>query len=90
MVDLADSQQLSAAARFKDIMSVFQHNEDMINIGAYQKGTNPDVDQAIAYYPRFVDFIKQPFDQASTLEMSKAALLNVTAPLPGAQITSGR
>jgi flagellum-specific ATP synthase len=84
MVDLADSQQLAAAARFKDILSVFQHNEDMINIGAYQKGTSPEVDQAIAYYPRFMEFLRQPFNQPSTLEMSKEALLQVTAPLPGA------
>ncbi|MDR2387177.1 MAG: FliI/YscN family ATPase [Deltaproteobacteria bacterium] len=84
MVDLADDSQLSAAARFKDILSVFQHNEDMINIGAYQKGTSPEVDQAIAYYPRFMEFLKQPFDQLATLELSKQALLRVTAPLPGA------
>jgi flagellum-specific ATP synthase len=84
MVDLVDNQQLAAAARFKDILSVFQHNEDMITIGAYQKGTSPEVDQAIAYQPKFVDFLKQPFDQPSTLEMSKEALLKVTAPLSGA------
>ncbi|MDR0622111.1 MAG: FliI/YscN family ATPase [Deltaproteobacteria bacterium] len=90
MVDLADDQQLSAAARFKDILSVFQHNEDMINIGAYQKGTSPEVDQAIAYHPRFVEFLKQPFDQPSTLETSKDALLKVTAPLTGAQSSPPR
>jgi flagellar biosynthesis/type III secretory pathway ATPase len=84
MVDIVDDQQLAAAARFKDILSVFQRNEDMITIGAYQKGTSPEVDQAIAYQPKFVDFLKQPFDQPSTLEMSKEALLKVTAPLSGA------
>jgi flagellum-specific ATP synthase len=90
MVDLADSQQLAAAARFKDILSVYQHNEDMITIGAYQKGTNPEVDQAIAYQPRFVEFLKQPFDKPSNLEMSKEALLKVTAPLSGAQSSPPR
>ncbi|MDR1296492.1 MAG: FliI/YscN family ATPase [Deltaproteobacteria bacterium] len=82
MVDLADPEHLAAAARFKDILSVYQHNEDMINIGAYQKGTSPEVDQAIAYHPRFMEFLRQAFDQPSDLEASKAALLAVTAPLP--------
>ncbi|MDR2367565.1 MAG: FliI/YscN family ATPase [Deltaproteobacteria bacterium] len=90
MVDLADDRQLSAAARFKDILSVFQHNEDMINIGAYQKGTSPEVDQAIAYHPRFVAFLKQAFTEASTLEASKQALIDVTAPLTGAQTSPQR
>jgi flagellum-specific ATP synthase len=90
MVDLADAPQLSAAARFKDILSVYQHNEDMINIGAYQKGSSPEVDQSIAYYPRFMDFLRQPFNQPATLEMAREALFDVTAPLPGAQAGPAR
>jgi FliI/YscN family ATPase len=88
MVDLADEPHREAAARFKDILSVYQHNEDMINIGAYQKGTSPEVDQAIAYYPRFMEFLRQPFNQPATIEMAKEALYQVTAPLPGQAIPS--
>jgi flagellar biosynthesis/type III secretory pathway ATPase len=83
MTDLVDSEHKAAAARFKDILSVYQHNEDMINIGAYQKGTSPEIDQAIAYYPRFMEFLRQPFDQEATLDMARQALLLVTAPLAG-------
>ncbi|MDR1677072.1 MAG: FliI/YscN family ATPase [Deltaproteobacteria bacterium] len=90
MVDLADPQQLSAAARFKNILAVYQHNEDMINIGAYQKGTSPEVDQAIAYFPKFIEFLKQPFDQPASLEMAKEALLKVIAPLSGTQSSQAR
>jgi flagellum-specific ATP synthase len=90
MVDLADERQLSAAARFKDILSVYRHNEDMINIGAYQKGSSQEVDQSIAYYPRFMDFLRQAFNQPATLDMAREALFGVTAPLPGAQAGPAR
>ncbi|MDR0355889.1 MAG: FliI/YscN family ATPase [Deltaproteobacteria bacterium] len=90
MVDLADERHLAAAARFKDILSVYQHNEDMINIGAYQKGSSPDIDQAIAYYPRFMEFLRQPFNLPSDISMSVEALAAVTAPLPGQSPGGGR
>ncbi|MDR3204962.1 MAG: FliI/YscN family ATPase [Deltaproteobacteria bacterium] len=82
MTDLAAPDHLAAAARFKDILSVWRHNEDMINIGAYQKGSSQEIDQAIVYQPRFVSFLKQPFDQAVSLAQAKLELLAVTAPSP--------
>ncbi|MDR2455352.1 MAG: FliI/YscN family ATPase [Deltaproteobacteria bacterium] len=75
MTDLADGGHLAAAARFKDLMSTYARNEDMINIGAYQKGSSPEIDQAIAYQPRLVEFLKQPFDQAVTLSEAREALV---------------
>jgi flagellum-specific ATP synthase len=79
MTDLADPAHLAAAARFKDILSTYKHNEDMINIGAYQKGASHEVDEAIIYYPRFVNFLKQPYSTGVNLEDSREFLLRVTA-----------
>ncbi|MDR2459208.1 MAG: FliI/YscN family ATPase [Deltaproteobacteria bacterium] len=81
MTDLAPPDHLAAAARFKDILSIYEKNEDMINIGAYQKGASREVDDAILYHPRFIDFIKQPFDLGVTLAQSKDSLLQVVSPL---------
>jgi flagellum-specific ATP synthase len=75
MTDLAEGGHLAAAARFKDLMSTYARNEDMINIGAYQKGSSPEIDQAIAYQPRLVEFLKQAFDQAVTLAEAREALV---------------
>jgi flagellum-specific ATP synthase len=80
MTDLADKDHLGAAARFKDLMSTYSHNEDMINIGAYQKGSSPEIDQAIAYHPRLRDFLKQPFDEAVSLEEAREALIKSVGP----------
>jgi flagellum-specific ATP synthase len=77
MTDLADPEHLGAAAIFKELLSTYQHNEDMINIGAYQKGTSPEIDRAIAFHPKLVNFLKQPFDEAVDLEQSRQALIDV-------------
>ncbi|MDR2198187.1 MAG: FliI/YscN family ATPase [Deltaproteobacteria bacterium] len=85
MTDLADPAHLAAAARFKDILSTYKHNEDMINIGAYQKGASREVDEAIIYHPRFVNFLKQPYNVGVSLEDSREFLLRVTAEMQAPQ-----
>ena len=77
MTDLADRDQLAAAGRFKDSLATYQRNEDMINLGAYQKGANPEIDQAMERYPHLMSFLKQPFDEPIALDESRAALLRV-------------
>jgi flagellum-specific ATP synthase len=77
MTDLADRDQLAAAGRFKDALATYQRNEDMINLGAYQKGANQEIDMALERYPFLMSFLKQPFDQPAGLEESRDALLRV-------------
>jgi flagellum-specific ATP synthase len=78
MTDLVDQDQRAAAGRFKDALAIYQRNEDMINLGAYQRGANPDIDKALERHPHFMNFLKQPFDDPSSLEKSREALLRIT------------
>lgn len=43
----------------RDLLSLYKKNEDLINIGAYVKGTNPKIDEAINKYPKIMQFLKQ-------------------------------
>jgi flagellum-specific ATP synthase len=79
MPDLVDPAHLAAAGRFRDILSTYKHNEDMINIGAYQKGASREVDESILHYPRFVNFLKQPFSVGVGFAESREFLLRVTS-----------
>jgi len=74
---LVDREQLAAAGRFKDSLATYQRNEDMINLGAYQRGANPEIDQALERHPHLMNFLKQPFDEPVNLEDSRAALMRV-------------
>jgi flagellum-specific ATP synthase len=60
MTDVADEQHLNLAGEVKDVLATYKNSEDMINIGAYVKGSNRDIDRAIGLYPGLVKFLKQP------------------------------
>jgi flagellum-specific ATP synthase len=80
MTDLADKDHLAAAARFKELLATYRHNEDMINIGAYQKGSSQEIDEAILYQPRLIEYLKQPFDESASLAKSREALIKTVGP----------
>jgi flagellum-specific ATP synthase len=78
MTDLVDKDQLDATGRFKDILATYQRNEDMINLGAYQRGASPDIDRAIEMYPKFMGFLRQAFDEPVSLADCRDMLLRLT------------
>ncbi|HZG72183.1 MAG TPA: hypothetical protein VEY51_11680, partial [Chondromyces sp.] len=51
--------------------------EDLINIGAYKRGASAEIDQAIAYYPKIISFLKQRTDEKVTLEESVQSLIQL-------------
>lgn len=59
MPNIIDEEHLLAALRFKEILAVYKNAEDLINIGAYAKGTNPHIDLAITKIDAFNAFLKQ-------------------------------
>lgn len=43
-------------------MSLYQENADLISIGAYKTGSNPELDDAIGRMPAINEFLQQPVD----------------------------
>jgi len=50
---------LAAARRFRQIYSTYQQQRDLITVGAYQRGSDPRVDEAIAAWPKLAAFLQQ-------------------------------
>ncbi len=50
---------------FLELLATYQESEDLINIGAYSKGSNPRVDLAIEHIDDFNQFLRQEINQAS-------------------------
>ncbi|WP_319477446.1 FliI/YscN family ATPase [Marispirochaeta aestuarii] len=69
---VAKEADLKAAGRLRQLLSAYYESEDLINVGAYVKGANSLVDEAIAKMPAIRDFLVQGIDEradiADTLE----------------------
>ncbi|OPZ16053.1 MAG: putative ATP synthase YscN [candidate division BRC1 bacterium ADurb.BinA364] len=63
MPDIASAEQQGFAARFVSLLSAYRKAETLINIGAYSKGSNAEIDMAIAMIGRLNNYLKQPIDQ---------------------------
>jgi flagellum-specific ATP synthase len=59
MHDVVAPEQLALARRFKQALSTYQQNRDLIAIGAYHKGSDPRIDAAIALWPNMQNFLQQ-------------------------------
>ncbi|MDT8387904.1 MAG: flagellar protein export ATPase FliI [Thiogranum sp.] len=59
MVDVVTPEHDQAARRFKQINAAYRQNRDLINVGAYQPGSDTRVDEALAMYPQLSSFLQQ-------------------------------
>ncbi len=67
------------AGRVTELLAAYRDNEDLINIGAYVKGSNPGVDRAIAYRERIEQFLRQDLSQSVSWEESMQAFASLFA-----------
>lgn len=75
MVTEEDHQQL--AQQLKQVYSVYQQNKDLISIGAYSKGSDPRIDQAITLLPVINFFLQQKISEVIPYEQSLAQLQEI-------------
>ena len=59
MVNLVSDEQKNAAGRLREVLARYAEAEDLINIGAYVKGSNAKIDYAISKIEEVNDFLKQ-------------------------------
>ncbi|HEY2623521.1 MAG TPA: flagellar protein export ATPase FliI [Dyella sp.] len=72
-------EHLRAAQRFRQVYSAYRQQRDLIAVGAYQKGSDPQVDHAITMWPRMRDFLQQEVDAPMALADAIAGLEQLTA-----------
>ncbi len=77
MPDIVDEQHLQAALRLKRMITIYTEMEDMINIGAYVPGSNPEVDIAIKMYPAIEKFLQQGMKEYSNADDARRMLIKL-------------
>ncbi|BBI47686.1 hypothetical protein HORIV_01070 [Vreelandella olivaria] len=74
MTAIASPDQLQEARIFKQLFSRYQRNRDLISVGAYSPGHDPQLDEAVKRFPSLENFLQQNIDECATLAEARQAL----------------
>ncbi len=77
MIDVISDEQRRLANKAKEILASYRESEDLINIGAYVKGSNSKVDYAISKIDPLNSFLKQRMDEKADFNGNIEALKEI-------------
>ena len=77
MRQVIDDEQYGRAGMLKDLLATYNDAEDIINIGAYVKGSNPKIDQSINKIAKINSFLKQGITEKFSFEDTKLLLSSI-------------
>jgi flagellum-specific ATP synthase len=72
-------QETALVRRVRQLLATYEDMADLIRIGAYRRGTDPKVDEAIAYFDRIDGFLTQRKDENTNLTNSYDLLARLVA-----------
>ena len=85
MQEIVPKPHSDTARRFRQTLSTFSQNRDLIAIGAYQKGTDPRIDAALAAWPSLQRFLQQDMHERVDYARSLQELFAVAGEPPPAK-----
>jgi len=74
MHEITSANQTQLARQFRRTLSAYEQSSELINLGAYQRGSDPRVDAAITLWPQMQQFLQQDMRERVDLALSRAAL----------------
>ena len=77
MSSIVDKNHKRASGQLKEVLAVYAEAEDLINIGAYKKGTNPKIDFAVSKMDDVLAFLKQDTEERFSFEEELQQLLDL-------------
>lgn len=77
MNDIAGPTQLQAAQYFRRLVALYMENRDLILMGGYAPGQDPDLDMAVQLWPQLMAHIQQPFNESADAAQSIKALTDL-------------
>lgn len=79
MPDVTTPEHRRVAGQVREAMAVYSNARDLINIGAYVGGSNPQIDRAIRHMPAVTEFLRQPPEEPSSWETTQLRLAGIFA-----------
>ncbi len=77
MNDITDENLQKCAQKFRRLVSLYMENRDLILMGGYTSGQDPELDEAVSLWPRLMEHIKQPETEKADFKASNEALINL-------------
>lgn len=77
MNNIVQPEHVRAAEHLREALSTYINSEDLINIGAYKKGSSVEIDNAINLYPSIISFLKQGTQEKVSFQESVQQLSNL-------------
>ncbi|WP_333844046.1 FliI/YscN family ATPase [Limnohabitans sp.] len=74
MQSLVSADELKQSNKLRRLWSVYQQNADLVQVGAYEAGSNPELDDAIRLREQMVDFLRQDMDKGQDYAMTRNQL----------------
>ncbi len=78
MSEITDKKQQVIASKLRNLLSIYNSNYDLVSIGAYKSGTNPQLDEALTKIQKINEFLTQEVNQAfsydETVKMMEKAI----------------
>jgi flagellum-specific ATP synthase len=77
MQTLVSPEELKQSNKLRRLWSVYQQNADLVQVGAYDAGSNPELDEAIRIREQMVDFLRQDMDKGEDYAMTRNHLSHI-------------
>ncbi|GEN55778.1 flagellum-specific ATP synthase [Halolactibacillus alkaliphilus] len=74
MPQITTEKEQKLANELRAYLSSYEENYELIQIGAYKRGSNPQVDRAIALHPKIISFLKQGIEEDCTRETAMSQI----------------
>ena len=77
---LQSPQEKAIALRARRLISLYSNMEELVRIGAYAKGADPEVDEAVRLWPKIEEFLQQDVHDVTNPDDAYAKLAAIVAP----------
>ncbi|MFZ7131493.1 MAG: flagellar protein export ATPase FliI [Eubacteriales bacterium] len=77
MNDIVTPKHYNLAGRLKEMLSLYENSEDLIHVGAYVKGSNAAIDEAISYFEPINQFLKQDVNESLSYNESLSLMEDI-------------
>ena len=77
MNEIVDSKHIQASVKFRQLVTTYNENKDLLMMGGYTQGQDRTLDQAILLWPKIIEFIKQQENKKESFSSSSTELMQV-------------